>query len=729
MNNLRFKALEKIAQQEHSVFSPTKNRLDSFATNVFDEKKLQNYLSKPAFKEMMLAIKKNTQISRSLAEQIAQSMKVWALEKGATHYTHWFQPLTGATAEKHESFLDFTKDGRVISSLDGSQLVQQEPDASSFPSGGIRNTFEARGYSAWDPTSPAFLFGKTLCIPTIFVSYTGEALDYKTPLLRSIAAVDHASTEICKFFDKNVSKVIPTLGWEQEYFLVDKMLVASRPDLILTGRTLLGHGSAKGQQLDDHYFGSIPTRMLSFMHELEEECMMLGIPVKTRHNEVAPSQFELAPIFEEVNLSVDHNALLIDVMKRTAEKHNLAVLFHEKPFAGINGSGKHNNWSLSTNTGVNLLSPGKTPMSNLQFLTFFVNTIAAVHKHQNLLCASMMSASNDHRLGANEAPPTIMSVFIGKQLTNVLNDLAQVSKGKLSPQEKTDLKLNVVGKIPEILLDNTDRNRTSPFAFTGNKFEFRAVGSKANCAKPMTVLNTIVADELQLFKEKVDALMEKDTKMKKDDAIFNELRDLIKQISPVLFEGDGYSENWIKDAKKRGLNQASNTPEALKAYITKESIALFGAQNVLGKRELEARFNVDLEQYTLVLQIEGRTLGDLARNHIIPTAINYLNTLIENVKGLKEIYGEEFKEKAKEQMLLIERISSHIAEINSGVNDMIDKRKNANLITDDLEKALAYCNQVKPCFETIRYHCDKLELLVDNSLWPLAKYRELLFSH
>ena len=729
MNNLRFKALEKIAQHEHVAFSPTMNRLDSFAANVFDERKLQNYLSKPAFKEMMLAIKKGTQISRSLAEQIAQSMKLWALEKGATHYTHWFQPLTGATAEKHESFLDFAKDGSAISALDGSQLVQQEPDASSFPSGGIRNTFEARGYTAWDPTSPAFLFGKTLCIPTIFVSYTGEALDYKTPLLRSISAVDHASTEICKFFDKNVSKVIPTLGWEQEYFLVDRMLMASRPDLILTGRTLLGHGSAKGQQLDDHYFGSIPTRMLSFMNELEEECTLLGIPVKTRHNEVAPSQFELAPIFEEANLSVDHNALLIDVMKRTAEKHNLEVLFHEKPFAGINGSGKHNNWSLATNTGINLLSPGKTPMSNLQFLTFFVNTIASVHQHQNLLCASMMSASNDHRLGANEAPPTIMSVFIGKQLTKVLNDLAQVSEGKLSPQEKTDLKLNVVGKIPEILLDNTDRNRTSPFAFTGNKFEFRAVGSKANCAKPMTVLNTIVANQLQAFKVKVDALMDKDAKMKKDDAIFNELRDLIKQISPVLFEGDGYSENWIKDAKQRGLNQATNTPEALKAYVTEESIALFTNQNVLGKRELEARFNVDLEQYTLTLQIEGRTLGDLARNHIIPTAINYLNTLIENVKGLKEIYGDEFKDKAKEQMLLIERISSHISEINSGVNDMIEKRKNANLISDDLKKALAYCNQVKPCFETIRYHCDKLELLVDNSLWPLAKYRELLFSH
>ena len=729
MNNLRFEALRKIANQERSAYVPNENRFDHFAENVLDEKKLQNYLSKTAFKEMTQASFKGAQINRSLAEQIAQAMKVWALEKGATHYTHWFQPLTGATAEKHESFLDFTKTGNTIASLDGSQLVQQEPDASSFPSGGIRNTFEARGYTAWDPTSPAFLFGKTLCIPTIFVSYTGEALDYKTPLIRSISAIDNAATDVCKYFDKNVQKVVPTLGWEQEYFLVDRMLVASRPDIILTGRTLIGHGSAKGQQLDDHYFGSIPTRMLAFMNELEEECMLLGIPVKTRHNEVAPSQFELAPIFEEANLSVDHNALLIDVMKRVAEKHNLEVLFHEKPFAGINGSGKHNNWSLATNTGVNLLSPGKTPMSNLQFLTFFVNTIAAVLDYQDLMCASMMSASNDHRLGANEAPPTIISVFIGKQLTKVLTDLEHVSKGKLSPEEKTDLKLNVVGKIPEILLDNTDRNRTSPFAFTGNKFEFRAVGSKANCAKPMTVLNTIVAKKLVTFKDNVEKLLAKDAKMKKDDAIFNALRDMIKEISPVLFEGDGYSDAWVKEANKRGLYHAQNTPEALQAYVAKKNIMLFKELNVLSERELNARLNVDLEHYTLALQIEGRTLGDLSRNHIIPTAIKYLNTLIENVKGLKDIYGDKYVQHAQEQMQLIERISKHIAEINTGVNAMIEARKTTNAIEDGFEKSLAYCNKVKPYFETIRYHCDKLELLVDNSLWPLAKYRELLFSH
>ena len=729
MNNLRFEALKNIANQVPTTYQPQERRVEDFASHVLDDNKLKKYLSKSAFNEMQLVITKGTQISRSLAEQIAQAMKIWALEKGATHYTHWFQPLTGSTAEKHESFLDFSSDGRAIATLEGSQLAQQEPDASSFPSGGIRNTFEARGYTAWDPTSPAFLFENTLCIPTIFVSYTGEALDYKTPLLRSISALDTAATEVCKYFDKNVTKVIPTLGWEQEYFLVDRMLMASRPDLILTGRTLLGHGSAKGQQLDDHYFGSIPSRMLSFMNELEEVSILLGIPVKTRHNEVAPSQFELAPIFEEVNLSVDHNALLNDVMKRIAEKHNLEVLFHEKPFQGINGSGKHNNWSLATNKGVNLLSPGKTPMVNLQFLTFFVNTIAAVLKYQDLMCASMMSASNDHRLGANEAPPTVISVFIGKQLTQVLNDLEQVSEGKLSPEEKTDLKLNVVGKIPEILLDNTDRNRTSPFAFTGNKFEFRAVGAKANCAKPMTVLNTIVANQLKEFKVGVDSLLAKDPKMKKDDAIFNQLRDLIKVVTPVLFEGDGYSEAWLNEANRRGLYFAKNTPEALQAYVSKKSISLFESQKVLGKRELEARLNVDLAQYTLTLQIEGRTLGDIARNHIIPTAIKYLNTLIENVKGLKEIYGKDYAKHAKEQMLIIERISAHIAEINSGVNKMIAARKQANVIKDDHLKALAYCNEVKPFFDRIRYHCDKLELLVDNSLWPLAKYKELLFSH
>lgn len=729
MNDLRFEALRQMAQRTSQENPTQTNRFETFSEHVLNENKLRHYLSETAFKEMQDVIEKGGNISRMLAEQIAQAMKLWALAHHATHYTHWFQPLTGATAEKHESFLDFSSSGTPIAALDGKQLVQQEPDASSFPSGGLRNTFEARGYTAWDPTSPAFLFGNTLCIPTVFVSYTGEALDYKTPLLRSISAIDNAATELCKYFDKNINKVTPTLGWEQEFFLVDKLLMSSRPDLILTGRTLMGHDSAKGQQLDDHYFGAIPSRMLAFMNDLEEACMQLGIPVKTRHNEVAPSQFELAPLYEEVNLSVDHNALVIDLMKRTAEKHHLEVLFHEKPFAKINGSGKHANWSLQTNHGVNLLSPGKTPMSSLQFLTFFVNTIAAVHQYQDLLCASIMSATNDMRLGDNEAPPAIISVFIGKQLTKVLNDLQHVSEGKLSPEEKTDLKLNVVGKIPEILLDNTDRNRTSPFAFTGNKFEFRAVGAKANCAKPMTVLNTIVAEQLNRFRHGVDARLAADGKMKKDDAIFNELRDLIKTIDPILFEGDGYSQAWEKEAIDRGLYWVKNTPEALQSYKEQKNIKLFESQEVLSARELEARFNVELKQYTLTLQIEGRALGDISRNHVIPTAVKYQNTLIENVKGLKEIYGASYKKHAHEQLQLIEQISLHVAEINSGVNAMTEERKKANIMKDEYEKALAYCHKVKPFFERIRYHCDKLELLIDNSLWPLAKYRELLFLH
>jgi len=654
-------------------------------------------------------------------------LKSWALSKGVTHYSHWFQPLTGTTAEKHDAFFDITNEGFPLEKFDGAQLVQQEPDASSFPSGGIRNTFEARGYTAWDPTSPAFIFDTTLCIPTIFVSYTGEALDYKTPLLKSIASLDNAATCVSKYFDKNVSKVYPTLGWEQEYFLIDKSLIESRPDLKLTGRTLLGHGSSKGQQLSDHYFGSIPTRVLEFMKELEYECLRLGIPVKTRHNEVAPSQFELAPIYEEVNLSVDHNSLLMDIMYKVAYKHDFEVLFHEKPFDGINGSGKHNNWSLATNTGVNLLSPGKTPMSNLQFLTFFINTISAVLEHEELLMAAIASASNDLRLGANEAPPAILSIFIGKQLTKVIEDLENVSKGKLSPEEKTDLKLNVIGKIPEILLDNTDRNRTSPFAFTGNKFEFRAVGSKANCAKPMTFLNAMVAEKLISFKGKVDNLVA-NKNMKKDDAIFNILRDQIKEIKPILFEGDGYSKTWIKEAKKRKLSHNKSTPEALSAYLFKKSINLFSSLGILSQREIEARYIVDLQEYTLRIQIEARTLGDISRNHIIPTAINYQNTLIENVRGLKEIYGNDFKKHATEQMSIIERISEHVAAINSGVTSMISSRKKANEINDPHKKAIEYSKKVLTKMDLIRYHCDKLELLVDNTLWPLAKYRELLFS-
>jgi glutamine synthetase len=655
-------------------------------------------------------------------------MKEWALSKGVTHYTHWFQPLTGSTAEKHDAFFETSHDGSdPIEKFGGSQLVQQEPDASSFPNGGIRNTFEARGYTAWDPTSPAFIYGTTLCIPTVFVSYTGEALDYKTPLLRALSAIDEAATEVCRYFDKNVKKVTATLGWEQEYFLVDSALANSRPDIMLTGRTLLGHASAKGQQLEDHYFGSIPTRVLNYMRDLENECMLLGIPVKTRHNEVAPNQFELAPIFEETNLAVDHNSLLMDVMQKVAERHDFKVLFHEKPFKGVNGSGKHNNWSLATDTGVNLLGPGKTPMSNLQFLTFFINTIRAVYKNEELLRASIATASNDHRLGANEAPPAIISVFIGQQLTKVLEELEGVSSGKLSPEEKTDLKLNVVGKIPDVLLDNTDRNRTSPFAFTGNKWEFRAVGSSANCANAMTILNTIVAKQLKDFKNEVDALVD-GKGMKKDDAIFNILREYIKETKKVLFEGDGYSEAWEKEAAKRGLSNYKTTPGALKAKVSKQALELFEEMNVMNHVEVEARYEIELEEYTKKIQIEGRVLGDIARNHVIPTAIRYQNVLIENVKGLKEIFGSEYEKIGKEQIMLIREISGHIAEINSKVEEMTEERKKANTLDNAEAKAHAYCDKVKPYFDLIRSHCDKLELLVDDEIWTLTKYRELLFT-
>ncbi|HCY81802.1 MAG TPA: glutamine synthetase type III, partial [Xanthomarina gelatinilytica] len=549
-----------------------------------------------------------------------------------------------------------------------------------------------------------------------------------TPLLRALQAIDNAAVEVCKYFDKNVKKVNASLGWEQEYFLIDRGLAASRPDIQLTGRTLLGHSSAKGQQLDDHYFGTIPNRAMQYMRDLETECMLLGIPVKTRHNEVAPNQFELAPVYDEANLAVDHNSLLMDVMDKVAERHDFKVLFHEKPFAGVNGSGKHNNWSLSTNTGVNLLGPGKTPMSNLQFLTFFINTIKAVHDNEELVRASIASASNDHRLGANEAPPAIISVFIGEQLTNVLDELQNVTNGKLSPEEKTDLKLNVVGKIPEILLDNTDRNRTSPFAFTGNKFEFRAVGSTANCANPMTVLNTIVANQLIEFKKEVDNLI--DTKgLKKDEAIFNILREYIKKSKNILFEGNGYGEAWEKEAKKRGLSNHKTTPEALKAKVSKKTIKIFEDLGVLNKVESLSRYEIEMEEYVLHIQIEGRVLGDIARNHVVPTAVRYQNMLIENVKGLKEIYGKDFKKFAKQQMTLIEEISGHIEAINSNVTKMTNERKTANHIEDIEKKADAYCNKVKPLFNEIRYHCDKLELLVDDELWPLTKYRELLFTN
>lgn len=727
MATLRFEALKQtLGYKEIKVIEKDK-RSDLFGLNVFNQAKMRQYLSREAYSSVKKAIDKGTKINRNIADVIAIGMKEWAMSKGVTHYTHWFQPLTGATAEKHDAFFEIELDGTPIDRFEGVQLVQQEPDASSFPHGGIRNTFEARGYTAWDPTSPAFILGTTLCIPTVFVAYTGEALDNKIPLLRAISALDDAATEVAKYFDKNVKKVIPTLGWEQEYFLVDLALAKTRPDIMMTGRTLMGHSPAKGQQLDDHYFGSIPTRVLNFMRDLEMECLLLGIPIKTRHNEVAPNQFELAPIYEEINLAVDHNALLMDLIQRISERHSFKVLLHEKPFKGVNGSGKHNNWSLATNTGVNLLSPSTTPMSNLQFLTFFINTIKAVHDYEELLRSSISTASNDHRLGSSEAPPAIISVFIGEQLTKVLEELQSVSSGKLSPQEKTDLKLNIVGKIPEILLDNTDRNRTSPFAFTGDKFEFRAVGSSANCAKAMTVLNAIVAKQLKDFKIEVDQMVDKKT-MKKDDAIFNVLRDYIKESKKILFEGDSYSEEWEREAKKRGLSNHKNTPDALKAKVAKKTTELFEELNIMSPLESQARYFIELEEYTKKIQIEGRVLGDLSKNHVIPTAIKYQNALIENVKGLKEIFGNEYMQIGKEQIAIIKQISSHITMINSKVEEMIEQRKIANDIRDSEKKASAYCNKVKPYFELIRYHCDKLELIVDDELWTLAKYRELLFT-
>jgi len=727
MSTLRFHALKQSLDRPPMKVLKESKRSEIFGANVFGFKTMQQFLTKEAFNSLMRAIDKGDKINRSIADQIASSMKDWAMAKGVSHYTLWFQPLTGATAEKHDAFFETIGNGEALERFEGNQLVQQEPDASSFPNGGIRNTFEARGYTAWDPTSPAFIYGTTLCIPTVFVAYTGEALDYKTPLLRALNAVDHAATDVARYFDKTVKKVTASLGWEQEYFLIDKALVTSRPDIEMTGRTLLGHSSAKDQQLDDHYFGTIPTRALNFMRDLETESMLLGIPVKTRHNEVAPNQFELAPIYEEANLAVDHNSLLMDLMQKVADRHHFKVLFHEKPFAGVNGSGKHNNWSLSTDTGINLLAPGKTPMSNLQFLTFFVNTIKAVHDNEELLRASIASATNDHRLGANEAPPAIMSVFIGDQLSKVLHELEGVTKGKLSPEEKTDLKLNVVGKIPEILLDNTDRNRTSSFAFTGNKFEFRAVGSTANCANPMTVLNSIVARQLIDFKAEADELINAKG-LKKDEAIFNVLREYIKTSRNILFEGNGYGNDWEKEATKRGLSNNKNTPEALKVKIDPKTIALYESLNVMNKVEIEARYDVEIEAYVHIIQIEGRTLGDIARNHIIPTAVKYQNILIDNVKGLKDIYGKDFKKYASEQLVLIADISQRIEAINSGVTTMTNERKKANTISNTTKKATVYCNKVKPLFDDIRYHCDKLELLIDDELWPLAKYRELLFT-
>jgi len=728
MSKIRFNALKKAAKHTSIlVQEPSLHRSELFGINVFHNDAMRQHMTKEAYKGVYNATHHGIKITREVANQIANAMKNWAIAKGATHYTHWFQPLTGATAEKHDAFFEPISEGRAMERFDGGQLVQQEPDASSFPNGGIRNTFEARGYTAWDPSSPAFIYETTLCIPTIFIAYTGEALDNKTPLLKALHAVDVAATDVAKYFDKKVSKVQATLGVEQEYFLIDSAFADSRPDIKLTGRTLLGHSPAKGQQLDDHYFGSISDRVMSYMRELEIESLKLGIPVKTRHNEVAPNQFELAPIFEETNLAVDHNSLLMDIMAKIAKRHNFEVLLHEKPFSGVNGSGKHNNWSLSTDTGVNLLSPGHTPMNNLQFLTFFINTIKAVHDYEELLRASIASAGNDHRLGANEAPPAIISVFIGAQLTKVLDELENVTKGKLSPQEKTDLKINVVGKIPDVLLDNTDRNRTSSFAFTGNKFEFRAVGSAANSAMPMTVLNTIVAKQLKEFKLAVEKLRE-DKGLSKDGAIFNVLREYIKQSKAIRFEGDGYAAAWEKEAKKRGLSNNKATPKALEVKVSDRSIRLFEDMKIMTAVEVKARYEIEVEEYVMRLQIEARVLGDISRNHIVPTAINYQNTLIKNVQGLKDIFGASYKKTAKEQLALIESISNHINEMISLIDVMVDTRKKANKITNIEARAAAYCQKVKPFFDKIRYHSDKLEMMIDDEMWPLVKYREMLFT-
>jgi glutamine synthetase len=727
MAQFRLKALDEVLNRVPEAFVREDNLVSNYYGRlVFDKPKMKKYLSKEAFNAVMDAIDNGTTIDRKMADQIAQGMKAWALENGATHYTHWFHPLTDATAEKHDAFIEHGENGSVVEAFSGTLLAQQEPDASSFPSGGIRQTFEARGYTAWDPTSPAFISETTLTIPTVFISYTGEALDYKTPLLRALHVVDKAATAVCQYFDKNVTSVRANLGWEQEYFLIDEALFMARPDLVLTGRTLMGHSSSKDQQLDDHYFSSIPTRVNRFMQDVENEAYKLGIPVKTRHNEVAPNQFELAPIFEEANLANDHNQLIMDIMQKIARRHKFRILYHEKPFAGINGSGKHNNWSLSTNTGVNLYSPGKNPKGNLLFLTFVINTLQAVYDNQDLLRASIYHAGNQHRLGANEAPPSIISVFLGTEVSKMLDLMEEaVVDRKMSPDEKTALKLNI-GRIPEIILDSTDRNRTSPFAFTGNRFEFRAVGSSANCASALIVLNTVVANQLNKFKAGVDALIEKG--VKKDEAIFQRLKELIIDSKPIRFNGDGYSAEWVKEAAARGLSNVNNVPEALSAYMRPEYKKMFESLGVLDEQELHGRVEVEYEKFIMKIQIESRVLGDLAINHIVPTAVQYQSTLLENVKNIKEVFpADEFEQLAGARKDLIREIGGHISAIKVKRKEMIEARKKANIIEDVIEKAKAYDETVRPYLQDIRYHVDKLELIVDNELWPLPKYRELLF--
>ena len=727
MSTLRFRVVEKAFQAKpFEVPAPAERPSEYFGKYVFNREKMFKYLPSKVFEKLVDAMDNGATLDRGIADAVAEGMKRWASELGATHYTHWFQPLTEGTAEKHDAFVEHDGKGGMMEEFSGKLLVQQEPDASSFPNGGIRNTFEARGYSAWDPSSPVFVVDDTLCIPTVFIAYTGESLDYKAPLLKALRAVNKAAVDVCHYFDPNVKKVSAYLGWEQEYFLVDEGLYAARPDLLLTGRTLMGHEASKSQQLEDHYFGAIPTRVAAFMKDLEIQALELGIPVKTRHNEVAPNQFELAPIFEECNLAVDHNMLIMSLMRKVARTHGFRVLLHEKPFKGVNGSGKHNNWSLGTDTGVLLMAPGKTPEENLRFITFIVNTLMAVYRHNGLLKASIMSATNAHRLGANEAPPAIISSFLGTQLSKVLDHMEESSTDDLiSLGGKHGMKLDIP-QIPELLIDNTDRNRTSPFAFTGNRFEFRAVGSEANCASGMIALNTAVAEQLVEFKQKVDSLIEQGEP--KVSALIQVIREYIKASKPIRFDGNGYSEEWKEEAARRGLDCETSCPVIFDQYLTPETVKMFESQGVMTQKELEARNEVKWETYTKKIQIEARVLGDLVMNHIVPVAIEYQSKLIDNVYKMKGLFPAEEAEKlSAENLAIIKKISVHTSYIKEHVDAMVEARKVANKIADEREKAVAYHDTIAPMLEQIRYHIDKLELIVDDQMWTLPKYRELLF--
>ena len=727
MSTLRFRVVEKAFQAKPvEVAVPAERPSDYFAKYVFNREKMFKYLPTAVYNRLVDVMDHGATLDRDIADEVAQGMKKWAMELGATHYTHWFQPLTEGTAEKHDAFVEHDGKGGMMEEFSGKLLVQQEPDASSFPNGGIRNTFEARGYSAWDPSSPVFVVDDTLCIPTVFIAYTGESLDYKAPLLKALRAVDKAAVDVCHYFNPDVKKVVAYLGWEQEYFLVDEGLYAARPDLLLTGRTLMGHEASKNQQLEDHYFGAIPTRVAAFMKDLEIQALELGIPVKTRHNEVAPNQFELAPIFEECNLAVDHNMLIMSLMRKVARTHGFRVLLHEKPFKGVNGSGKHNNWSLGTDTGVLLMSPGKTPEENLRFITFVVNTLMAVYRHNGLLKASIMSATNAHRLGANEAPPAIISSFLGTQLSRVLDHMEESSTDELVVLSgKHGMKLDIP-QIPELLIDNTDRNRTSPFAFTGNRFEFRAVGSEANCASGMIALNAAVAEQLVIFKNEVDELIGKGEA--KIPSIIQVLRKYIKLSKPIRFDGNGYSDEWKEEAKRRGLDCETSVPVIFDNYLSPDSIKMFESTGVMTRKELEARNEVKWETYTKKIQIEARVLGDLVMNHIVPVATEYQTKLIDNVYKMRGLFSEEETRKlSAENLAIIRKIAEHTSYIKEHVDSMIDARKVANKITDEREKAVAYHDTIAPMLEQIRYHIDKLELIVDDQMWTLPKYRELLF--